>query len=188
MRYVWPTKERVRFYMFSSRPPRAEGVPTTYPPSTFQARYWAPLHNDTCIVAPNLGTGCQFLRTIVGNFWDAAPIWHSFPSWKRSIIRDYEPPPGVVVHPTGELAGSHVTRTPPPGCVCVAIAFYPDPEWVPQYANPTDAPAAVVRDIRVFVGNEGIPEGPRFGELEKQDDDLLADGTVLRLAALSAVG
>jgi hypothetical protein len=185
---TWPTSEGVRFYVYRARAVRDKTSPTTYPPYAVQAANWRPLNDDRCVVAPDVETGCRFMRTIVGNVWDPSGIWRNFPAWYRTVVRDYEPPPGVVVNNLEDVVAVHVMRTPPAGCVCVAIAFYPDADWVRQYAAEPDAPPPDVRDIRVFVGNNGSVDGPRFGDLTRHEDDLLADGTVLRLAALSAAG
>lgn len=181
-------KDALRIYLLRSKAPSEE--PGAWRIVNMQ-KTWRPLSNDRCISTEDLGHGIQMVRQIVGNYWDTNPIWRNFNGSQRTVVRDYAmPPAGTAIYVNRSFApGTAVTyRTPPADCVCVCIAFYPDPDWEKTECFNPDLSPALIRDIRLFTGNDGKPDGPVFGDLLPQDDADLADGSLIRMAVLSTIG
>jgi hypothetical protein len=75
-----------------------------------------------------------------------------------------------------------IHKTPTSSCVCVAIVFSAVTILIDQ--NPLKS-----RAFGVFVGTGGQgPQGPQFKDLTLQTEEDLLRPSVLRLAALSAIG
>lgn len=160
-------------------------------------RIWQPVQSaNRCLSFTDLGAAERALRYVIRKTWTSGMIWKAFPDEAREFYTDFKIPPGTVYAPDSlAYMQGRVPKTPPASCVCVAVAFYPDPDWDATEAVTVDprgdgySEPAMIRDTRVFVGVDGKPpDGPRFGDLKPLSDDALLQECVLQFAALSGIG
>lgn len=180
------SKDVVRFYVTYSEPSYAHRDETL-------VDRWRPLGQSRCVSFNDFDFAEQSLLWVVGNAWESGAVWTRLGLFAKEVYADdLRDRTHTAAHSGGVVFAAdnfhymreRVPRTPPPSCVCVAIAFY-------SAVNIFDAVGMRTsrRDIRLFVGNHGTPpDGPQFKDLPAQDDENLVAGSVLRLAALSALG
>lgn len=179
-------KDVVRFYM--TYPARDVDRPFAAPPVN-----WRPVNDSNrCLSFDDFAEAERSLKWVIGNAWSSGAVWKYL---GKAFSKGFYVIPNTLLQRAAVIAdmdhlADRVPKIPPARCVCVAIAFYPDPDWhLQEVAHDPGEPPPLVRDIRVFVGTHGCgPDGPRFGDLVEQEDENLVNGSVLGMAALSAVG
>jgi hypothetical protein len=181
------SKDAVRFYVTypEQRFVRTNGLSSNW--------YWRPLSQDRCVSFSDFDLAEQALKWVIGNARSSAAVWTKLGTFTKEVYADdildrIRDRVYTATHSGGVVFAAdnfhymreRVPRTPPPSCVCVAIAFH---------LGDAAGLFPARRDIRLFVGNHGTPPyGPNFEDLPEQDDENLVAGSVLRLAAISALG
>lgn len=169
-------KDVVRFYISRSYD---TGRSTLYRAA---AAAWLPIENaDRCLSFNAYESATHALQWTILSAFTAGPIWSYLGTFGKHFYKDR-----TFARP--DLL-DRVPKVPPAYCVCVAVAFYLDPDVMQaEYRTPRQSPR-LIRDIRLFTGTDGCsPQGPRFGDLAKQKDDSLLADDVLRLMALTTIG